>query len=1574
LEADSVIITVKVLGLRAATRSAVAGAVWRVVDYLHGGTPGEGARSTAHAGGPPTGNSGLVGYYTGGVARGSAAALVGMRAGGAVSPVQLARLLAGRHARSGTPLVPAAGSAGRAGHDGRPGAGLAGVGEWLPLAEAARIAGVSARYLRRLAARTSRKEEAGTVYAAARPADDGPTETGAGRDRLTARKDSAGRWRVHREELARFLDEREPPTVVLGFDVTASAPKSVSLLWAFGDADLRRDITAAMNAAVDVAIGYLERHAGVGMVDGHNRPGVGVAGVSFLHDISRAEEPHLHIHTVLANAVPIPLADEDGEPLRDEYGRPRIVWRTVDSELLYTHLKTAGYMAAAVLRHDLSVRRGLRWGPVRNGVAELAGLPADLLAVFSSRRAQIDAELVGLVAGGATDGAALREAVQRATRAPKRAHADAEIRAAQQARLQTAGWTAADVHAAGGRTGYRPVAIGPADVDELAELLTGPDGLTARSATFTAREVVQAIAAWGGDRLDAAGIDRLTARILADPRLATVDKDTPRRRRDPEPVYTTLNHLEAEDSLLGLCRAVRTAHSGLTHRLLDPDRLDAAITRHLQPDGLSGADRAESRANVGAQDSAGAPGGTALSAEQVEAVRTLLTSTDLVRLLVGPAGSGKTEAMRLAVAVLHDAGLHVVGGAHGGRQTEDLTTRLGINGRVVAGWLTLLDHTNPAGIWPPGTVLILDEATHINSRDAERLLRYATATGTVVIALGDPAQLSAIGPGGWFTHLATTLPDVPTLTTVHRHTGPGMDGLRAALTGLRAGAPAHVRRALARLADDGRLRRFTDRPSLLATVVDDWHHERTTLSSANQAADDTSGTSGGAKRAPNGAAGAPSDANGATGDANGATGGANGAARPARGKAAGVGLAGLPRMMAADHGTVDWLNRAAQLRRIHAGDLHPDRFLDVCGRRFHVGDEVITLTQAGHTLIPTGRPPSAYIRTGTIGTVTALHHDPDQPDRQALTVDFPGKGRVTVGWDYLTHTFPDGRDGGLAHAYAITAHKAQGATMTTARSVVTDRTSRAGLYVMLSRARTHLAAYLIAADTLTARPDDEDWLPVLPAPGDTLDRLAGHLAASRPDRLTQALDPDAAAVAALRRRHTLAELTALRRQAHRALADAHPHAAPRAETRRSAHDSAAVGANRGATGALLSRNGVDERTNYGAAFGANGTVLGGNGADESAHDGAVLGANGANGGASGAPNGDGGVADPVVLARAERAGEAAVAAAALADPPAALLARIGPRPLGGPARRAWDNAVTSLAVYQARHAPHLDPGNPGPSPADNHDDDLRHHWEERHDLAAALACAWASALHPTGRPDARGPAADRAAAAIHALLDTGRTPAEISQILETIDRGTIRDGLAILDHRLTRLCDIVGISPAAYTDPPPAGARHDWQRTIRLLDHAEIHHLASRPTPDLARELRTLHPAAGAPQTPDEPEPAQPRQARLLAAALDLQADTAVVHAAADPPAYLTGLLGPRPDQAKRWDQAATSIERYRHHTLGLAHGVPASPETAPAAEQALGPAPGDADRRARWHAFAKPDLGPPQPPQPASPALDLDL
>ena len=49
-----------------------------------------------------------------------------------------------------------------------------------------------------------------------------------------------------------------------------------------------------------------------------------------------------------------------------------------------------GGLYQSVLRSELTHRFGVEWGPIVKGQAEIAGVPKDLLAVFSKRAAAID--------------------------------------------------------------------------------------------------------------------------------------------------------------------------------------------------------------------------------------------------------------------------------------------------------------------------------------------------------------------------------------------------------------------------------------------------------------------------------------------------------------------------------------------------------------------------------------------------------------------------------------------------------------------------------------------------------------------------------------------------------------------------------------------------------------------------------------------------------------------------------------------------------------------------------------------------------------------------------------------------------------------------------------------------------------------------------------------------------------------------------------------------------------------------------------------------------------------------------
>ena len=146
---------------------------------------------------------------------------------------------------------------------------------------------------------------------------------------------------------------------VAAFDLTFSAPKSVSVLFAIGEPALAGALVEAHESAVDAALGYLEREAcrvrrGRGGV--RREAGEGFVAAAYRHRMSRAEDPQLHTHVVAANMA------------RGADGR----WTALDATPIYQHAKAAGFLYQAHLRAAVRERLPwVRWGPVRNGMAEI---------------------------------------------------------------------------------------------------------------------------------------------------------------------------------------------------------------------------------------------------------------------------------------------------------------------------------------------------------------------------------------------------------------------------------------------------------------------------------------------------------------------------------------------------------------------------------------------------------------------------------------------------------------------------------------------------------------------------------------------------------------------------------------------------------------------------------------------------------------------------------------------------------------------------------------------------------------------------------------------------------------------------------------------------------------------------------------------------------------------------------------------------------------------------------------------------------------------------------------------------
>ena len=616
-----------------------------------------------------------------------------------------------------------------------------------------------------------------------------------------ARGEEPGRWLGHGavtlglsgevtgEQLRAVLAGRDPASggqlaghparKVPGFDHTFRAPKSVSLLWALGDRDTAEQVVAAHDAAVDAAMGYLQRAAGFSRRGAGGVETVAVDGfvaAAFRHRTSRADDPLLHTHVLVANLA---RTCDDG------------IWRTLDSRKLFEHAKTAGVLYQAQLRHELTARLGVAWQPVTNGHADIDGVDRDLIETFSRRRTAI---VDHMTSRGESSAAAAQTATLATRQAKGERLSEAELRDT---------WTVRAA-AAGVRPGWHQRLVGKGswerpDLGPLWRTLVVEEGLTQASSSFTRRDVLQQLAGLLPDGAPVDYLEQVADAILthdtdllvalgptrgnltqvdvirrADGRVVPVDVDERR--------YTTKGLLLTEQRAIN--RSLDRHHDGQL-AVVKPPELEQAVRRRTLTD------------------------------EQATMVRRLTRSGAGVEIVVGKAGTGKTYALDAARDAWEASGVPVAGVALAARAALELEQSAGIRSTTLARLLGQLDDHRHGSPLQHGSVLVVDEAGMIGTRQLSRLLDHAEQQSVKVVLVGDPRQLPEIDAGGLFRALTTRLPAIE--LTDNRRQAHRWE--QAALDQLRHGNPDI---ALAAYRMHGRIRTADTAEELRDQLVDDW--------------------------------------------------------------------------------------------------------------------------------------------------------------------------------------------------------------------------------------------------------------------------------------------------------------------------------------------------------------------------------------------------------------------------------------------------------------------------------------------------------------------------------------------------------------------------------------------------------------------------------------------------------------------------------------------------------------------------------------------------------------------------------
>lgn len=811
---------------------------------------------------------------------------------------------------------------------------------------------------------------------------------------------------------------------VAGFDLTFSVPKSVSVLWALSPRALQDQILQTHHDAVNATLQWLEEsiiHTRAGRNGVAHLGTHGAIAAGFDHWESRAGDPQLHTHLVIANRV---------QRITDD------AWVTLDSRTLYKAAVAAsehynGLLFDALHRNlgtDADIREPA--ANTHNPSQQLTGVDPVLIREFSNRSRLIDLETDRLVA----EWTASHSTPPTAT---------TTIKLRQQATLSTRTakpTTAFPLHQLSARWRARAAAKGFEPSLVLANTVRRSHVAPYRTGDFTA-DWIDAVGSLTRERV---ATKRATwnrwnllaeaERVCADIRCNTpADRNTmidavataAETQSVPLNEYRYTLPVNAQPDLRFANRSVFDFHGSRlytdTATLANEDVVMTARNDDGGP-AVSAAAAMESLAGYKHR------GRLELHSDQRSAAAQVLLSGNRLDAVVGPAGTGKTTtlgAVKAAWEAEFGTGT-VVGLGPAAASAEVLGRELAMATENVAKWLYEsvgqgaghraaqffdTEHQLTVGATPgplslrlaqraarlaaeqdrwtfrPNQLVVVDEASMVSTLQLSALVQQARDAGAKVLLVGDPGQLDAIDAGGtlaWLDRQGKTV----RLSTIWRFE---QKWEQDASLKLRAGD-------FAAIADYDRHQRIQH--GSYVGMVDEAY-----LSWQSDLQDGKSSI-----------------------------------------------------LIAADTDTVSTLNQRAQADRVIQGTVDAEHTVPLSdGSRAGAGDTVIARLNDRSITDSSGD----FIRNGTMLDVVRI----GRRDGSLTAVRRDTGATIVLGREYVEFSVELG--------YATTAHRSQGITVDTGHTVVSQgRLTRELLYVSVTRGRSGNHAYVSENDPLDDEPLD----------------------------------------------------------------------------------------------------------------------------------------------------------------------------------------------------------------------------------------------------------------------------------------------------------------------------------------------------------------------------------------------------------------------------------------------------------------------------------------------------------------------
>ncbi len=505
------------------------------------------------------------------------------------------------------------------------------------------------------------------------------------------------------------LDENGKPIEIwkgghrVGFDMTCSAPKSVDIVFALCDNEIRGKVLSAHRKAVDEAMEFIqskvETRRGKGGKDFQSIEGLVITQCD--HLANRNLDPDLHTHNLIYGVA----QGEDGK------------WGTYESQELYRWRHAADHIYRSALANNLqqegfAIRQTVEKDkveglPTGRRFWEIQGVDDGLKDHFSSRQNEIHQFMK-------EHGVDKRTAWAQ-TRKHKDEPSPEEL---------FASWTMTQ----------KDLGI-PFDIEEARRMDNSyaPDQsdaeilgrLTANNAIFCEHDLITQVGYAYAGKMSAKELLERVEQFKQDNNLISVsgqrihedDAGTRLARVNREERYTTPEMLKMEQEVQS---KVKTRANDVQHHVKQ-ETLERVILDYESKKGFE------------------------LSDEQLNAIEHVSRGTGGTAIMSGLAGTGKTTIAEVYKKAFEEDGFKLVGAAVSKTAADKLATETGIESYSVSALLQRLRYDQIE--LSPKSVVVLDESGMVGTEDTLKLMSYIDKAGAKLIMQGDREQLQPISAG-----------------------------------------------------------------------------------------------------------------------------------------------------------------------------------------------------------------------------------------------------------------------------------------------------------------------------------------------------------------------------------------------------------------------------------------------------------------------------------------------------------------------------------------------------------------------------------------------------------------------------------------------------------------------------------------------------------------------------------------------------------------------------------------------------------------------------------------------------------